>query len=94
MSATEPTPRYYVEFPRADYRYRRRSAGWTRSENPMSKWRGTDMHNWDYVDYADLPASIVTQYEADKAALNQATDTQHGINAAIGLSPARLAEVG
>ena len=80
----EPTPRYYTERPTADYRYRRTLSGdWTRSENPMSKWTGYDKHNWDDVDYADLPDRVREQYEADKAALDLTIKTQAGINAAL-----------
>lgn len=78
---TEPTPRYYVEYPGAEYRYRRSlTCGWTRSENPMSKWATTDNHDWDY---AGLPVRIRDQYEADMAAA-LAIATADGINQAIG----------
>ena len=87
MPVTEPTPLYYVEYPGADHRYRRQSAGWTRSANPMSKWTDCDKHDWDYVDYADLPLRVRDQYEADKAALNQAL-SQNDMHAALGLAQA------
>jgi len=79
---TQTTPQYYVAYLHADHRYRMNGQGnWVKSENPMSRWQTTDLHDWDYVESEDVPQAVIDQHTAH---LERAT--ADGINLAIGVS--------